>query len=167
MRWRWYYRILVLFSPLALFVLRCIVNPLLRNKRVRVVLLHPDGRVLLVINALGDRHWTLPGGGVGRHEDLVDAAIRELHEELKINLPAHALMQLGEVRVRGYQAPLFVAQLSRSQVAQILPDKFEIYATQWYDVHHIPSGAQSVVRSALELLSRHEGIGKMGGVTLS
>lgn len=65
MMWRLYYRVLAVLGPLALFMLRFVVNPLLRNKRVRVVLLHPDGRVLLVVNALGDRHWTLPGGEQG------------------------------------------------------------------------------------------------------
>lgn len=166
MMWRLYYRVLAVLGPLALFMLRFVVNPLLRNKRVRVVLLHPDGRVLLVVNALGDRHWTLPGGGAGRREDLADAAIREIHEELNITLSAQALMRLGEVRVRGYQAPLFAARLSQSQVAQIVPDKFEIYAMQWCDMHQLPSGAQPVVRSAVELLSRDEGVGKIKGVTL-
>lgn len=167
MRWRLYYWLLTLLSPLALLVLRFVVNPLLRNKRVRVVLLHPDGRVLLVINALGDRRWTLPGGGTARHEAPLDAALRELHEELEIALSPTVLTQLGETKVNGYVAPLFAVQLSRLQVEQISPDKFEIYDVQWCDMQHLPPGSQPVVHIALELLSQQGGVGKIEQVTLS
>lgn len=161
MIWRWYYGLLALLGPLALLVLRFIVNPLFRNKRVRVVLLRPDGRVLLVVNALGDRRWTLPGGGASRRETPVNAALRELHEELRIILSPYVLPQLGEIKVNGYQAPLFVARLSQLQVEQIIPDKFEIYKIQWCQVQNLPPDAQPIVRIALELLSRHEGVAKI------
>lgn len=167
MIWRIYYGLLALLGPFALLALRLVVNPLLRNKRVRVVLLHPDGRVLLVVNALGDRKWTLPGGGATRRETLVEAAIRELHEELGIVLLPRTLTHLGEVEVSGYKAPLFAVQLNQLQVEQIIPDKFEIYDTQWCDVHELPSGAQPIIHIALELLSRHGGIAKIESVTLS
>ena len=43
-----------------------------------------DDQVLLVKTWLGSGRWGLPGGGVKRGELPIDAAIRELHEEVGI-----------------------------------------------------------------------------------
>jgi 8-oxo-dGTP pyrophosphatase MutT (NUDIX family) len=47
----------------------------------RVVALDPENRVLLVRHSYGNRRWYLPGGGIGRDERPIDAAVRELAEE--------------------------------------------------------------------------------------
>jgi 8-oxo-dGTP pyrophosphatase MutT (NUDIX family) len=48
---------------------------------VKCVLMHDD-RVLLVRHTYGRRSWDLPGGTVKRREDPIEAARREMHEEL-------------------------------------------------------------------------------------
>jgi len=48
---------------------------------VRLVALDEAGRVLLIRHSYGSRCWTTPGGGLGRREDPVAAACRELREE--------------------------------------------------------------------------------------
>lgn len=61
---------------------------------VRVAL--TDGsNVVLVRHAYADRQWYLPGGGVHRGESAVDAAIREVHEELGIVISADDLRLVG------------------------------------------------------------------------
>jgi len=47
----------------------------------RVMALDGEGRVLLIRHSYGSRMWMLPGGGVGRSEDTLAAAVRELREE--------------------------------------------------------------------------------------
>lgn len=55
----------------------------------RVLLLHDDGRVLLVAHApvAGRRVWTAPGGGLEPGEGHLDGARRELCEEIGIDAP--------------------------------------------------------------------------------
>lgn len=57
-----------------------------RRKAVRVLLLDPRGRVLLLHGSdpavPGVTWWITPGGGIERGEDLRTAALRELAEEL-------------------------------------------------------------------------------------
>lgn len=47
----------------------------------RVLAFDDAGRVLLVRHSYGSRRWMLPGGGLGRRENPLDGARRELAEE--------------------------------------------------------------------------------------
>ncbi len=72
---------------------------------VKCVLRAPggDGRadVLFVRHAYGDRaEWQLPGGGIGRREDPLAAALREAHEELGVDLDN--MRSLGVVEDTGH-----------------------------------------------------------------
>ena len=60
-----------------------------RHRGALVALWH-DGKVLLVRSSYR-RRWDLPGGGVRRGEDPAAAALRELKEEVGIELPEAAL----------------------------------------------------------------------------
>lgn len=69
----------------------------LRIRRAgRVVLLDPDGRVLLMRYddpAPNGIHWSTPGGGLNPGEDYASAALRELAEETGW----HDIVLLGEI----------------------------------------------------------------------
>lgn len=57
-----------------------------------VIAANPAGEVLLVRHSYHAREtWMLPGGGLGRNESLLRAAMRELHEETGCTLsdPVH------------------------------------------------------------------------------
>lgn len=62
---------------------------------VRTVVVAPDNSVLLVRHRAGPFAWVLPGGGVGRHEAIADAAAREIHEEAGIALDATEFVYHG------------------------------------------------------------------------
>lgn len=67
-----------LIWPLLWFVF-----PLTTRVRAMVVV---DDQILMVRHWLGPGGWDLPGGGIKRGETAMQAAIRELHEELAIKL---------------------------------------------------------------------------------
>lgn len=52
-----------------------------RLEGVRVLAFDTRGRILLIRHSYGSDKWMPPGGGLGRSEDPVAAAVRELHEE--------------------------------------------------------------------------------------
>lgn len=158
--WRSYYFVMKLVSPLALAALY-IVNKTTRIKRTRALVVAPDGQILLVVNALGDRRWTLPGGGMKRHETPEEATRRELAEELRLELSAERVVLLGELSAGSYQAPIAYVRLRDEELPLVRADKIEIYLHRWCDPDGLPAPIQPVVQGALELLSARDELATM------
>jgi 8-oxo-dGTP pyrophosphatase MutT (NUDIX family) len=57
-----------------------------RLRGCRIIAFDADGRVLLIRHSYGSGNWMLPGGGLGRGEDPLAAALRELAEETGLAL---------------------------------------------------------------------------------
>lgn len=154
MMWRLYYSLLRLVNPVARHVFR-VLNMLTGQQRAKVLLINGQGEILLVQNTLGDRRWTLPGGGIEKGESANDAAIREVHEELGIVLRSNNCRHIGQVYVAvgRYDAPIIVSRLSEVQKSSIKPRKLEIYAAEWFSVSKLPEDTQPIVIEAYALLS--------------
>lgn len=66
-----------------------------RTHGVKVMLFNPAGELLLIRNSYGDPEaFVLPGGGKGWREQPLDAALRELREEVGVD--DAALRHLGD-----------------------------------------------------------------------
>lgn len=66
----------------------------------RVMAFDHLGRVLLIRHSYGSGNWMLPGGGLGRGEDPLDAALRELAEETGLALS-------GACQIADVEEPLY------------------------------------------------------------
>lgn len=158
--WRVYYSLLAAINPVARTVFR-VYNNIAHQSRAKVLIQSPQGEILLVRNALGDRSWTLPGGGIERNEKAAQAARRELCEELGIDLEPRILALLGPVARAGYDTVIFHVILSEPQMRSISRQKREIQAIAWCDPVQLPIGTQHLVVDALNLLSARGNIGKI------
>jgi 8-oxo-dGTP pyrophosphatase MutT (NUDIX family) len=80
-----------LYTKLGL-VLYPLVLPLarifLRRSQRAYILFYDQGQVLLVKNWLSTDEWLLPGGGIRSNESPESAALREVHEELGLQVKA-------------------------------------------------------------------------------
>lgn len=158
--WRVYYSVLAAINPVARTVFRA-YNNIAHQSRAKVLIQSPQGEILLVRNALGDRNWTLPGGGIERNEKAAQAAARELCEELGIDLEPRTLALLGSAARAGYDTVIFHVILSEPQIRSISRQKREIQAITWCDPVQLPIGTQHLVVDALNLLSARGNIGKI------
>jgi 8-oxo-dGTP pyrophosphatase MutT (NUDIX family) len=119
-------------------------------------LITSGGRILLVRHTYGARAWDLPGGAMKRGEPPLDAARREMEEEL--GLGGAAWRAAGELRgsdsFRRDVIYCFRAELLEPTVR---PDPVELATTQWFAPGALPSNLAHYVRPVLDHALRATG----------
>lgn len=65
--------------------LKPLLSLFMKNREGVKAIINCGSKILLVKNSYG-KGWTFPGGGVNQHEELEDAIIREVREEVRIDL---------------------------------------------------------------------------------
>ena len=94
------------------------------------------GRVLLIRQTYGPRHWVLPGGGVRRNEPAADAAAREFAEEL--GCPVTDLRLLRVLEEPLYGATNIVHLFAATLAGEPRPDGREVAAAQLFAPDALP-----------------------------
>ncbi len=103
---------------------------------VSVIVTNLTGDVLLLKHSYGPDVWGLPGGGLGRGEDPVDAARREVREELGMDLTRIEPIGTLEEVLSGspHTAHIFTAVCDR----QPQPDQREVIEARFFPSHSLP-----------------------------
>jgi 8-oxo-dGTP pyrophosphatase MutT (NUDIX family) len=95
-------------------------------------------QVLLVRHTYGHPEWDIPGGGIRRGEQPLEAARREMEEELGVRI--ELLRPLGEVSLRAYRANdrihCFHAELGP---AELTIDRGELEDARWFRRDQLPA----------------------------
>ncbi len=98
--------------------------------------------VLVVKGWLGSGKWFLPGGGLHRNEDSIVGALRELNEEVGIQLNEGQLQYIGDGRIhtKGLQFAYeqFVAVLPTKPKLKM--QKLEIIDMAWLPISALDHG---------------------------
>lgn len=124
-----------------------------RYARTRIILSH-KGRILFVRGWLSDGNWTLPGGGLHRLENPTKGVIREIKEELNLNLSQDRIKYLGEIRINNndYSTKYFVFSCNLDDPPEIKIQKLEIADYLWINKTKLQNFPISV--SAKTILAR-------------
>jgi ADP-ribose pyrophosphatase YjhB (NUDIX family) len=114
---------------------------------VSVIVTNLGGDVLLLKHSYGPDVWSLPGGGLGRGEDPLEAARREVREELGIELTRiEAIGTLEEVLSGSpHTAHLFAATCDR----QPQPDGREVVVARFFPSHSLPEPLGKTTRARI------------------
>jgi 8-oxo-dGTP diphosphatase len=86
-----------------------------------VAIISNDQDILLVRNWYGNQNWTLPGGGVKRHETALQAAVREVKEETGLTIQESNLVHIGTRICHESNRPFDV----ECYIATIEPPKYQ------------------------------------------
>lgn len=149
---RLYYLIGRLSSPfqLAFFA---IYNKVFHVPRARVLVWNEHKELLLVRSWGGKPQWGLPGGGVMRNEQYVDAARRELYEEVGLGLAVEAFTYVATLHYQ-YVAPIFSVTVLKDALPAAPHNPREITDLRWFSVDGLPTDLSPLVLLALKNLSK-------------
>jgi ADP-ribose pyrophosphatase YjhB (NUDIX family) len=121
-----------------------------RARGVKCVLAHGD-RIVLVRHTYGPRRvWNIPGGGLHRGESTLDAARREMREELGLrDVEFHVLGQL-ELRLAHRRVTIGCAHAELPGTG-LDPDPVEIAEARFFEHDALPAPLGDEVRTLVAL----------------
>ncbi|KIU27061.1 hypothetical protein SR41_11370 [Sphingomonas melonis] len=125
-----------------------------RTRGVKVMAFDASGRVLLVRHRYGRSDlWMLPGGGIGRGEAPIAAALRELMEETGCRLDAAEVVGRWEARAEGRRDTVWLVRGTTTDTPQI--DGVELAEASFFPPDALPAAASPATRRRVdELLGR-------------
>lgn len=125
------------------------------SKRVRV-LVEAEGSIVLGRSSVGTQQWSIPGGGVVKNENPLDATTRELYEETGIKITTEQLRCIGEDRLpRNKMWPksdiiFYYVVLPKKQPIKVRRP-LEIIEAKWFPLTKLPVSHSETLTIALDM----------------
>lgn len=114
---------------------------------VSVIITNLGGDVLLLKHSYGPDVWSLPGGGLGRGEDPLEAARREVREELGVELGRIEPVATLEEVLSGSPHTAHVFAAVCDQRPQ--PDGREVTVARFFPSHSLPEPLARTTRERI------------------
>lgn len=134
-----------------LFGIRSRLLALLRwpTRGVKVMVFDPDGRLLLVRNSCGRSDlFVLPGGGIGWRETPIDAAVREVAEEVGCRLIDLAPVGVHRANAEGKRDTVHLFRGSTRDAIHI--DPREIAEARFVALSDLPASTSPATRRRID-----------------
>ena len=114
------------------------------------VVLSSDHRQVLLLRREVFILWDLPGGGIEKHEEPVEAAVREAHEETGYQIAIERFVGLyAHQSVYGPGDQLTHAFRGRVVGGKARPFNLESTGLRWFPVTRLPRGLQPLHRQII------------------
>lgn len=107
-----------------------------------------DGRLLLVRHSYGPEGWALPGGGVGRGEEPLAAAAREVREEVGCVLDGARVIDSIEETISGSPHTAWLVAGRTQDFPR--PDKREVVEARFFPLHSLPEPLTRITRLRID-----------------
>ena len=138
----------------AYYILRPGIHFFLHGTRRAYVAFEHDGKILVLKNVLGRGTWHLPGGGCKKGESFEEAALREVREEVGVQVVTSQFTQLSEQPFRSkrnFDYALYLIRLNHP--VELRLDVLEILDAQWVEPSELneSNAGESVLQAVAAL----------------
>ena len=106
-----------------------------------------EGRLLLVRHSYGPGGWSLPGGGMGKGEEPLAAAAREVREEVRCELEALRVLDRVEETISG--SPHTAWLVTGTTRDHPRPDRREVIEARFFPLHSLPEPQTGLTRERI------------------
>lgn len=113
----------------------------------RVIAMNGDEQVLMIRHSYGSSRWMLPGGGLRRGEDPLDAARREFREETGCKLSRPSRVTVSQERLHGAWNRVHV--VIGAAVGTPRVDRREVIDAAFFPLDELPRAMSSRLRRDL------------------
>lgn len=114
-------------------------------------LVRNEGKYLLIKTSYSGDYWTMPGGGCRFREDPIDAAWREVREELGVNLVYIKFLGSYESTIEYKKDKIFLF-VGDTEETLFKLQKSEVSDAQWFSVDSIPENRSRALKETLPLI---------------
>ncbi|MDB5168503.1 MAG: ADP-ribose pyrophosphatase [Candidatus Saccharibacteria bacterium] len=132
-----------------------IYNKLFHTPRARVLVWNENNELLLVRNWAGTQQWGLPGGGVEGKESPINAAKRELYEEIGVKMPFTDFLHVATLHQQ-YEAWIYTVMIPRVAIPDKPHNPWEITDIRWFSPEDLPADISPLVPLTLKHLSKSD-----------
>lgn len=117
----------------------------LKTTGVKVMVFNEAGEVLLIRNSYGNSsQYLLPGGGVSRGESPAAAAIREVHEELGLQVRGAEPVWTYESNAEGKRDTIHLFKAMTTEQPRI--DDREVIEARFFTMDRLPQAVSPATR---------------------
>lgn len=123
-----------------------------KKSRARAIILNQDKTKILLVRNITYKQFHLPGGGIETGEDGKDAIIREIKEELNINISI--LYQLGRYKYQDTDkhVEIFVAQTDVEDFKM----QWELDHAEWFSFTNLPDLRKNTKQALRDFIAHNE-----------
>lgn len=121
----------------------------LKTIGVKVMVFNERGELLLIRNSYGNsEHYLLPGGGVSRRESPAAAAIREVHEELGLEVRHAEPVWTYESSAEGKRDTIHLFKVVATEQPRI--DDREVIEARFFALDALPPTVSPATRRRID-----------------
>lgn len=131
-----------------------------KKSRARAIILNKDKSKILLVKNITYRNFHLPGGGLEKNEEGENAVVREVKEELGIDI--HILYQLGKYKYEdtNKHVEVFVAESPNEEFKM----QWELGDAQWFSFTNLPELRKTTKQALRDFLAHNEPVRGIWGI---